>query len=67
MNLFGGLALPCERAADFNDDQSRDLTDAISLARTLFLGQAPPASPLGACEIDLSDGEPHCPAPPDCP
>jgi len=41
--LFGGLSIPCLKAADANDDGRLDIGDAIWLLRYLFAnGSAPP-------------------------
>jgi hypothetical protein len=50
--FLGGDALPCEDAADLDDDGAVELSDAILLLNFLFRGGAPPASPFPASGVD---------------
>lgn len=50
--FLGGDTLPCEDAADLDDDGTVELSDAILLLNFLFRGGAPPASPFPASGID---------------
>ncbi len=55
-SLFrGGPLLPCDDAADANDDEVLDISDPINLFNYLFkAGTAPPA-PFAACGRDFDD------------
>lgn len=55
--LFGGHnVLPCEDAADVNDDSSLELNDAVGLFGWLFLHREAPASPTpSAASYDRKD------------
>ncbi|HVR75163.1 MAG TPA: hypothetical protein VMT52_12555 [Planctomycetota bacterium] len=50
--FLGGDTLPCEDAADLDDDGTVELSDAILLLNFLVRGGAPPASPFPASGID---------------
>ncbi len=45
LHLFRGAALGCEDAADVDDSEEIDLTDAIGLLNFIFLKGAPPPPP----------------------
>ena len=47
-----GYSLPCEDAADINDDGVVNLTDAIYSLNFLFLGGSAPVAPFPDCGID---------------
>jgi len=68
LGLFeGGAGLPCEAAADLDDDGKIDLSDPIRLLGFLFLAGPPPAAPFPGCGPDPSPGPPGCDRPPPCP
>ncbi|HVR76488.1 MAG TPA: hypothetical protein VMT52_19315, partial [Planctomycetota bacterium] len=61
--FLGGETLPCEDAADLNDDGAVELSDAILLLNFLFRGGAPPASPFPASGIDETPDSLGCDLP----
>jgi len=48
-----GPQLPCEDAADINDDEKIDLSDAVALFTYLFRNGAAPPEPFAACGKDF--------------
>ncbi len=57
LNRFGSLgALPCDDAADANDDDRIDLTDAVYIFHALFLGGVEPRAPFPSCGADPWNG-----------
>ena len=52
----GGPSLPCEDAADINDDEKLEIADAILLFSYLFKNGDPPANPFAACGRDFDPG-----------
>lgn len=52
--------LPCEDAADANDDGTLNITDPVLVLRFLFLGDVPPAAPYPDCGPDPADDELDC-------
>jgi hypothetical protein len=64
---FANVSIPCEKAADFNDDGQIDTTDAILSLLYLFVVGAPPAEPSGVCGEDPTlDDSLSCSAFPVC-
>lgn len=66
--LFLGspTSLPCPAAADGNDDDVLNLSDAISLLAFEFLGGSPPREPFSACGTDPTPGALGCTGSPNC-
>lgn len=60
LHLFGGTRVTCEDAADANDSGALDLTDAVTLLRTLFSGGPPLPAPFPACGEDSTADELGC-------
>ncbi len=50
--FLGGRKLPCEDAADVNDNGRVDLSDAVAILNHLFRSGPPPAAPYPAPGID---------------
>lgn len=58
--IFGGRQLPCEDAADVNDDGAIGLDDALTLLEYLFLAGPRPPAPFPAVGVDLTDDTLTC-------
>ena len=58
--LERGLRIPCDDAADSNDDGSTGLDDAVFTLGYLFLGATPPAAPFPGCGVDPSTDRLAC-------
>ncbi len=59
--LFGPSApLPCEQAADANDDDQVNIGDAVYLLAFLFAGGAAPPEPYPSCGSDWDGGLLQC-------
>ncbi len=57
LSLFSTLGpLPCDDAADANDDDRINSTDAVFMFRALFLGGTNPRAPYPACGADPWSG-----------
>ena len=50
--IFTGGTIPCDNAADSNDDGTLNIADAIALLGYLFNGATPPPPPFPDCGID---------------
>ena len=56
----GDPVVVCEKAADANDDNQLDTTDAFVLLELIFLLGAPPAAPYLQCGVDPTDDLLRC-------
>ncbi len=55
-----GEALPCEKAADADDDGNLNITDGLRILGRLFLGDAPLPVPHPDCGVDPSTDSLDC-------
>jgi hypothetical protein len=53
-HLFQGEPVDCELALDSNDDEWKDISDAIYTLGFLFLGGPPPPPPFPGCGCDIT-------------
>ncbi|MBN1417638.1 MAG: sigma-70 family RNA polymerase sigma factor [Planctomycetes bacterium] len=58
--LFGGGDLPCEDAADVNDNEILELGDPVLLLMWQFADGAPPAEPFERCGWDKAGDDLRC-------
>ena len=60
LHLYGGLPLDCQDAADVDDSETLNVTDAIRLLEFLFRGGARPSAPFPSPGEDPSGGALGC-------
>ena len=59
-HLFGRKIPPCLDAADSDDNGALEITDAVYLLNSLFLGGPAPAQPFPSCGLDSTTDELTC-------